>query len=664
MSIGQIHFFYVDQQFRIDDNWIDIYAHFLQIGDENKTPNSSWFKELKDLIELVDREEYLNFSRRWVDTWSTYISGYIGSGTEYLSEPAEIIEKRVVEKTPDWVTNIYGVRYSNEPLDSKYLNNARYYLFRNIPSKIGRGFIHSIRFTKDVAVADLAIKCIKKCPNRTRDMIDIFRYLPIDYSLPKLTQLKSKIRQKLVHKRIDKTVLLIGKKHGQTKEQVEETIIPQMGIDKNLVFNEEIIGIKCSFQFITSNKGNFYYTTKDSKTQKTAPKALKNKAPLQLNKFKKHIKEIKTTLTSHKKRIEKFYLSGHEIPYSEFRDKYFNNNLIKIIAKDLIWNFKGENFNLNLIYHSNGFIDQKGTNFTDKLENSLVSLWHPIGYDEEHITSWREFVLKNEIVQPFKQAFREIYIITDAELSTETYSNRFASHILDKDHVSALMSVRGWSPSGILNYGKATYNIPGNDYKVEYSVKEIYLGADSKIKGSAHISTDQIRFYRKKILTELSEVPNILFTEVMRDVDMFVGVTSIGNDPEWYDRGDDSIQNYWSQYSNAELSGRSKVRSEVLKGIIPQLKISDKCSFKGKYLLVKGNIRSYKIHIGSGNILMSPTDQYLCIVEDRSSKKLNKTFIPFSEDKMLSIIISKAFLLSEDDKIKDPLILRQILQND
>ena len=33
-----------------------------------------------------------------------------------------------------------------------------------------------------------------------------------------------------------------------------------------------------------------------------------------------------------------------------------------------------------------------------------------------------------------------------------------------------------------------------------------------------------------------------------------------------------------------------------------------------RYLRVRGDLRTYRIHLGSGNILTSPNDQYLCIV--------------------------------------------------
>ena len=37
-----------------------------------------------------------------------------------------------------------------------------------------------------------------------------------------------------------------------------------------------------------------------------------------------------------------------------------------------------------------------------------------------------------------------------------------------------------------------------------------------------------------------------------------------------------------------------------------------------------------------------------------------KVFLPFAGDNLLSIILSKAFLLAEDSKIKDPTIVSQI----
>jgi hypothetical protein len=101
----------------------------------------------------------------------------------------------------------------------------------------------------------------------------------------------------------------------------------------------------------------------------------------------------------------------------------------------------------------------------------------------------------------------------------------------------------------------------------------------------------------------------------------------------------------------------------VLAELLPRLKIHDRTSLSDRFLVVRGEIRTYKIHLGSGNILMEPDDRYLCVVPGRSGANAAAhadLFLPFEGDSTLSVILSKAFLLADDGKIKDPTILRQI----
>ena len=55
---------------------------------------------------------------------------------------------------------------------------------------------------------------------------------------------------------------------------------------------------------------------------------------------------------------------------------------------------------------------------------------------------------------------------------------------------------------------------------------------------------------------------------------------------------------------------------------------------------------------------MSPDDRYLCIVaRDARAAKL---FLPFDDDPVHSLILSKAFLLANDAAITDPSIRAQL----
>ena len=161
----------------------------------------------------------------------------------------------------------------------------------------------------------------------------------------------------------------------------------------------------------------------------------------------------------------------------------------------------------------------------------------------------------------------------------------------------------------------------------------------------------------------LEEIPKLILSEVMRDVDLFVGVASVGNNPHWADGGPEGrFLDYWNAFAFGDLSATASTRREILQRLVPRLKIASVCSFTDRFLVVNGNKRTYKIHLGSGNIMMEPNDQYLCIVPGQRMERDGdaKVFLPFEGDRTLAIILSKAFMLADDNRIKDPTVLSQI----
>ncbi|MDN3025278.1 hypothetical protein [Streptomyces sp. S.PB5] len=135
----------------------------------------------------------------------------------------------------------------------------------------------------------------------------------------------------------------------------------------------------------------------------------------------------------------------------------------------------------------------------------------------------------------------------------------------------------------------------------------------------------------------------------MRDVDPFVGVTSIAADPDWTEQG--PARAYWQRAGFAELTETAEARRDALERILPRLKIADRCTLDGRHLIVRGDLRTYRIHLGSADILMEPDHSCLCIVPARG-KAGGKVYLPFEDDR-LSLILSKAFLLAADTEITD-----------
>ena len=288
----------------------------------------------------------------------------------------------------------------------------------------------------------------------------------------------------------------------------------------------------------------------------------------------------------------------------------------------------------------------------------------------DDILEWRNFLIEHLITQPFKQAFREVYIITDAEISTGSYSNRYAGHILKQLQFFALCKNCNWTAG----HTSRAYNerIDQNNIKIhlpEFDLNAEYFYERTSIEDDwTFVSTNQIRFKRisfPEAYIPLIDIPKMVFSEIFRHIDLFVSVSSVGADPNWMDtekNRNTRLYVYRSQFSFGELSSSAETRKDTLTRLIPRLNIASQCTITNKFLVVKGKIRTYKIHFGSGNILMEPNDQYLCIVPDReSTQKSDQIFIPFEGDNVLSIIISKAFLLAADDEIKDPVIVNQIM---
>jgi hypothetical protein len=302
--------------------------------------------------------------------------------------------------------------------------------------------------------------------------------------------------------------------------------------------------------------------------------------------------------------------------------------------------------------------------------DTQLQLWHPVLATPPEVLAWRELLERNQLRQPIKQAYREVYLLTPPEERTRTYSNRMAAHVLKQHQFNSLAKLRGWKYSLLGAYDKgyesdkATLTLPTQQLHAEFWVSEV--NADDAWNDTGiylYISTDQVRFVRGDEVVPLPEVPALTFSEVMRDVDLFVGVASVGNDPLWRDNGGlVQYRDYWQNYSFGELGEVAKNRKLALERLVPRLKIGKVSELKDRFLVVRGKLRTYKIHLGSGNILMEPNDQYLCIVPDRSTKNTGTAdvFLPFEGDAVLSIILSKALLLMDDDKITDETIVRQI----
>jgi hypothetical protein len=298
--------------------------------------------------------------------------------------------------------------------------------------------------------------------------------------------------------------------------------------------------------------------------------------------------------------------------------------------------------------------------------DATIRLWHPARAETAEVQRWRDRLVHDELVQPFKQVYREVYMLTPAELQTRLYSNRFAAHILNYRQTYALMKERNWT-TNFLGPHDGGYDGHARREFADAALTAVFdhYAADTgqRYAEIELCSTDRVLFHRtgdrSREPVPLEDVPDLVLSEAMRDVDLFVGVTSIALDPSWPDRGDGPHAEYWQAFSFSELTETAAVRRDALARIIPKLKIADRLELGDRFLRVRGRLHTYKVHVGSANILIEPDDRYLCIIPKAGRSKV---MLPFEGDQVLSVIVSKVLLLAADDKITDPTILQQLRQ--
>ena len=458
----------------------------------------------------------------------------------------------------------------------------------------------------------------------------------------------------------DKAIKILMFEVNPTEAELEAMKTPTYHFDDQLTRVETVGDYTVLMTIIPGYKLDRKIFDAEGKEYKDFPKS-------GLEDFKYEVKELRglekviaSDLRHYRDRIEDAYRTGQTWPYPDWVRYYMTHPLISYSARRLIWEFISESSErYSGMWAENRQVDSEsepqvilhdvnGKSLPIMGGDWTVRLWHPVEASAEETAAWKDRVMDLKIVQPFKQAFREVYRVTQPELETAVYSNRFAAHILYKQQFAAIASSRGWD---IPNFYSDSVYTPSSSIQGF----TIYFEINQDWGGGTEASTDKVSFSGQG----LSTLPPIVFSEGMRDVDLFVSVCSIGVDPNW--TPDREGYAYWASYNTGELRDSALNRRDMLQRILPALMIAPQCRIDDRWLIVEGKLCIYKIHIGSGGVYMSPSNRYLCIVPKTSKKtESDDVYLPFESDGMLSLILSKAFLLANDTKITDRTITQQI----
>ena len=353
-------------------------------------------------------------------------------------------------------------------------------------------------------------------------------------------------------------------------------------------------------------------------------KALKNiPSQLKKNELAAEIKDVCSQLKDQyirtKAMMEQFMEDGVEFTVLEMENLQ-HNPVIEPILRNLVY-VSGE---------ETGFLSEMKFKPQQKLR-----IAHPL--DLWKAGNWQAYqknLFEQKIKQPFKQVFRELYVKTEEELDKYN-SLRYAGNQIQPKKTVACLKSRRW----VADYEDGLQKI----YYKENIVARIYALADWFSPSDVEAPTlEWVEFSDRKTFKpiQIKDVPERIFSEVMRDVDLAVSVAHAGGvDPE-------------TSHSTMEM------RKSIVEFNLPLFGLTN-VTFAGNHVVIEGKRANYTVHLGSGVVFKQGGTQ-IAVLPVHSQHR-GKLFLPFmDEDPKTAEIMSKIVLFAEDVKIKDPYILQQI----
>ncbi|MDX9911423.1 MAG: DUF5724 domain-containing protein [Phycisphaerales bacterium] len=375
---------------------------------------------------------------------------------------------------------------------------------------------------------------------------------------------------------------------------------------------------------------------KNGKTLQSVPAALRRDE--QIAELKSRVTELRRQGSRMRSSLEESMCRGDEFSAEEIAG-FFAHPMLRPMVERLVFIGCGDAASALVGYpDKDGRVLRSHSGAPEPVgRKDTLRLAHPsdlFGHGDWHL--WQRECFEAERVQPFKQVFRELYPRTESERGATDMSRRYAGHQVNPRQALALLKKRQWvfaSEEGC----RRVYHDEGLVAELWFQ-EHFYTPAD--VDG---LMLEGVAFRKKGSSGErvpLAGVPERIFSETMRDLDLVVSVAHAGGvDPE-------------ASASTIEM------RATLVRETCSLLGLGN-VRVEGQHVMVDGARASYSVHLGSATTRVLP-GRILVIVAVHSQYR-GRLFLPFADDDPRTAeVMAKTLLLARDTEIKDPSILDQI----
>lgn len=551
-----------------------------------------------------------------------------------------------------------------------------------------KGVVWCLGLSRDrddaVAIGDFGVACLRKIPNLGAASqkvgfacISALGAMECAEAVAQLSRLRVKVKYAVAQRLIEKSLQSAAERAGLTMEALEDVSVESYGLDAQGAMEITVGGARAVLCLNSHGKATVTWQNADGKPVKSAPANVKKEFAKEIKAVTARAKELEQTCSAQRARLDESLAAARSMPVAHWRKCFVDHPLLGFLGRRLIWAFsspQGERAGMWL----GGSVRDSSGEPVDLASVTEVRLWHPLASSAEEIHRWRERVFAAGIRQPFRQAFREFYHVTDAERETRMYSNRFAGVLMRQHQFASLCLQRGWSYR-LMSTSFDSGNTPSKqlaawDMHAEFYVdlppdrkpglRDSALNEKSGMGINLFIGSDQVRFYRARKEVAVDEVPAVVYSEVMRDIDLFTSVCAAGDDETWSDQGDRGVGIFSRQFEPGEVTALTALRAEMLSRVLPHTPIAAACKVDKHSLEVRGQLGTYRIHWAWGGAMLAaePRPRWLIIPQKLlDAVPLDLSAVPLELDYRSEMILRKAWILANDWQIDSPDLVKQLM---
>jgi hypothetical protein len=535
------------------------------------------------------------------------------------------------------------------------------------------------------AIGDFGVQCLRKVPllgavsqKVGLACVQALGAMGSREAVSQLTRLRFRVKYSVALKQIDKALHAAATSLGVSTAELEDLSVESYGLDAQGISKIEIGDAQARIQLQLDGRVTVAWHNADRKLVKSAPSHIKKAFPAEVRAVAIRAKALEETLSTQKLRLESALIAAREIPFEHWRRHFIDHPVLGFLGRRLIWIFRAADGSETSAIWSEGRLVDSSAIICEPPASSIVRLWHPLSASAPELRQWRESIFSLRIQQPFRQAFREFYEVTPPEKETRFYSNRFAGFLLRQHQFASLCRARGWDyrlMGAHFDGGNTpTKKLPEWKMHAEFyvdipsdrdrSLLDSALGEESGTGINLFVGSDQIRFYRDQREIAIDEVPALVYSEVMRDADLFTSVCAVGADETWSDQGERGTGVLLESFDANTITSIVSLRIEMISRILPLTRFASQCTLKNYFIEVQGRLGTYRVQAGWGSSAARIDGQSLRWLKIPrrilESVDLGFDMLPIELDHRSEYALRTACLLAEDWKITDPALVAQL----